>query len=57
MIYFHVLCPMYGVDSIILNCTTQIISNINNKTNYNIKFYISKLIVNKTICINSYGIV
>lgn len=49
--------PAYDVDSIIVNHTTHIISSINNKSNYNIKFYISKLIGNKTICRNSYDVV
>ena len=47
--------PIYNFDSIIVNHTKQIISNINNKSNYNIKFYISKLIGDKTICKDSYG--
>jgi hypothetical protein len=45
----------YSVDSIILNHTNQIISNIHNNSNYNIKFYISKLIGDNTICKDSYG--
>jgi hypothetical protein len=49
--------PIYNFDSIIVNHTKQIISNINNKYNYNIKFYISKLIGDKTICRDSYGVV
>ena len=48
--------PMYSVDSIIVNHTNQIISNINNTSNYNIKFYISRLIGDKTICRDSYGV-
>ncbi len=49
--------PIYNFDSIIVNHTKQIISNINNKSNYNIKFYISKLIGDKTICRDSCGVV
>ena len=49
--------PIYDSDSIIVNHTKQIISNINNKSNYNIKFYISRLIGDKTICRDSYGVV
>jgi hypothetical protein len=49
--------PIYNFDSIIVNHTKQIISNVNNKSNYNIKFYISKLIGDKTICRDSYGVV
>ena len=49
--------PMYDSDSIIVNHTNQIISNINNKSNYNIKFYISRLIGDKTICRDSCGVV
>ena len=49
--------PAYNLDSIIVNHTTHIISSINNKSNYNIKFYISKLIGEKTICRDSYGVV
>lgn len=48
--------PMYSVDSIIVNHTNQIISNINNRSNYNIKFYISRVIGDKTICKDSYGV-
>jgi hypothetical protein len=49
--------PIYNFDSMIYNHTKQIISNVNNKSNYNIKFYISKLIGDKTICRDSYGVV
>ena len=49
--------PIYNFDSIIVNNTKQIISSINNKSNYNIKFYISKLIGDKTICIDSFGVI
>ena len=49
--------PPYNLDSIIVNHTNQIISSINNKSNYNIKFYISRLIGDKTICKDSYGVV
>ena len=49
--------PAYNFDSIIVNHTKQIISSINNKSNYNIKFYISKLIGDKTICIDSFGVI
>jgi hypothetical protein len=49
--------PAYDFDSIIVNHTNQIISNINNKSKYNIKFYISRLIRDKTICRDSYGVV
>ena len=49
--------PIYNFDSIIVNHTKQIISNINNKSNYNIKFYISKLIGDRTICRDSYGVI
>ena len=36
-------------DSIIINHTNQIISNIHNKSNYNIQFYIYRIIGNKII--------
>ena len=49
--------PIYDFDSIIVNHTNQIISNINNTSNYNIKFYISRVIGDKTICRDSYGVV
>lgn len=49
--------PAYDSDSIIVNHAKQIISNINNTSNYNIKFYISRLIGDKTICRDSYGVV
>jgi hypothetical protein len=48
---------IYCFDSIIVNHTKQVISNINNKDNYNIQFYISRLIGDKTICKDSYGVV
>lgn len=47
----------YNFDSIILNHTSQIISKINNTTNYNIKFYISRVIGDPTICRDSYGVI
>jgi hypothetical protein len=47
--------PAYSFDSIIVNHTKQIISSINNKSNYSIKFYISKLIGDKDVCKVSYG--
>ena len=50
-------CPVYNFDSIILNHTTQIISNIHNTTKYTIRFYISRLIGDTTICRDSYGII
>ena len=49
--------PIYNFDSIILNHTNQIISKINNTSNYNIKFYISRLIGDPTICRGSYGVI
>ena len=49
--------PAYDNDSIIVNHTKQIISTINNTSNYNIKFYISRIIGDKTICRDSYGII
>jgi hypothetical protein len=48
--------PVYNLDSIIVNHTNQIISSIN-KSNYKIKYHISKVIGDKSICNNSYGIV
>ena len=48
--------PMYNSDSALVNHTKQFISNINNTSNLDIKFYISKLIGDKTICRDSYGI-
>jgi hypothetical protein len=47
----------YNFDSIILNHTSQIISKINNTTNYNIKFYISIVSGDPTICRDSYGVI
>ena len=49
--------PIYDFDSIIVNHTKEIISSINNKSNYNIRFYISRLSGDKTICIDSYGVI
>jgi hypothetical protein len=49
--------PAYESDSIIVNHTTQIISSINNKCNYNIHFYISRVVGDKTICKDSCGVV
>lgn len=47
----------YNFDSIILNHTSQIISKINNTSNYNIKFHISRVIGDPTICRDSYGVI
>ena len=49
--------PMYEFDSIIVNHTNQLISSINNKHNYNIHFYISRVVGDKTICKDSCGVV
>ena len=49
--------PIYDYDSIIVDHTKQIIASINNKSNYNIRFYVSKLIGDKTICRDSFGVV
>lgn len=49
--------PIYDYDSIIIKHTEKIISNINNPFNYNIKFYISRLVGDKTTCEYSYGLV
>jgi hypothetical protein len=49
--------PAYNFDSIIVNHATQIISKINNASNYNIKFYISRVIGDPTVCRNSYGVI
>lgn len=51
------LNSIYHYDSIIVNHTTQVISSINKKSNYSIKFYITKPIGDKKICPDSYGIV
>ena len=52
--------PMYDSDSIIVNHTSQVISSVNNKHNCDIndiKFYISRVIGDKTICKDSSGVV
>ena len=49
--------PMYEFDSIIVNHTNQLISSINNKYNYDIHFYISRVVGDKTICKDSCGVV
>lgn len=46
--------PIYDSDSIIVNHTNQIISSYNS---YNIKFYISRVIGDKTVCKDTCGIV
>jgi hypothetical protein len=48
---------IYDSDSIIVNHTNQIIKSINKKYNYDIKFYISRVIGDKTICKESCGVV
>lgn len=48
--------PAYDSDSIIVNHTTQMISNINNNSSYKIKFYISRIIGDKSICKDSYNL-
>ena len=47
--------PIYDFDSIIVNHVSQIISSA--KHNYNIKFHMSRIIGDKTICKNSGGAV
>jgi hypothetical protein len=49
--------PIYNFDSIILNHTNQVILKIKNTSNYDIKFYISKIIGDPTICRDSYGVI
>jgi len=49
--------PAYEFDSIIMSHATQIISNIANVSNCVIKFYISRLVGDKTICKDSCGVV
>lgn len=50
------LNSIYHYDSIIVNHTNKVISSINNKSNYSVKFYISRIIGDKQICSDSYGI-
>lgn len=47
--------PMYDSDSVIVNHVSQVISIA--KHNYDIKFYISRVIGDKTICKDSGGVV
>jgi hypothetical protein len=47
--------PIYDFDSIIVNHVSQVISSA--KHNYDIKFYISRVIGDKTICKDSGGTV
>ena len=49
--------PIYNSDSIILNHTNEIISRVNNNSNYIIKFYISRLIGDNTVCLDGCGII
>jgi hypothetical protein len=49
--------PMYDSDSIIVNHASQVISSVKHKHNCDIKFYISRVIGDKTICKDSGGIV
>lgn len=51
------LNSIYDYDSIIVNHTTQTISSVNNKSNYSVKFYITRCIGDKKVCSDSYGIV
>jgi hypothetical protein len=51
------LNSIYDYDSLIVNHATQVISSVNNKLNYSVKFYITRCIGDKTICPNSYGFV
>ena len=44
----------YDIDSIIVNHTKGVIGKINNRSNYGIKFYISRVIGDKKICRDSY---
>ena len=47
--------PAYEIDSIIVNHVAQIISNINNTSNCIVKFHISRLVGDRTICKNTCG--
>ena len=49
--------PAYNFDSIILNHTNQVILKIKNNSTYDIKFYMSRLIGDPTICRGSYGVI
>ena len=49
--------PAYNFDSLILNHTNQVILKIKNTSNYDIKFYISRLIGDPTTCRDSYGVI
>ena len=49
--------PIYNIDSIIVNHANEIISRINNKSNYIIKFYIFKLIGDNKNCPDTCGII
>ncbi len=49
--------PAYNFDSIIVNHANQVISNIDNKSNCNIIFYISRVIGDPTNCRDSYGVI
>jgi hypothetical protein len=51
------LNSIYDYDSIIVNHATQTISSVNNKSNYSVKFYITRCIGDKKVCSDSYGIV
>lgn len=50
------LNSIYDYDSIIVNHVTQTISSVNNKSNYSVKFYITRCIGDKKVCSGSYGI-
>ena len=49
--------PIYNVDSIIVNHTNEIISKINNNSNYIIKFYISRIIGDYKTLLDGCGII
>lgn len=49
--------PIYEFDIIILNHINFIIFSINSNSKYKIKFYLSRIIVDKTIDTNSCGVI
>lgn len=51
------LNSIYSSDDVIINHTTQLISQIKNPFNYSVRFYIHKLVGSHQICGDSYGII
>lgn len=47
---------VYDYDSVVIDHAKQIISSVKNKTYYTARFYISRLVGDKSVCPHSFGV-